>query len=72
MQKLINLLAVISFSGFVGISAGGYYLYQNKDRIIQGLIPVPSLPGADSLPGVPSGTTTPGVPSAPSIPSIGL
>ena len=72
MQKLINLLAVISFSGFVGISAGGYYLFQNKDRLIQELIPVPSLPGADSLPGIPSGTTTPSIPSAPSVPSIGI
>jgi len=70
MQKLINLLAVISFSGFVGISAGGYYLYQNKDRLIQELIPVPSLPGTDSLPGVPSSPATSNIPSTPSLPSF--
>ena len=70
MQKLINLLAVISFSGFVGIAAGGYYLYQNKDRLIQELIPVPSLPSADSLPGIPSGTTTPNTSITPSVPGF--
>jgi|TARA_Y100000004_G_scaffold102023_1_gene114444 hypothetical protein len=34
MQKLINVLAVTSFAVSAGLVAGGYYLYENKDRLI--------------------------------------
>lgn len=37
MQKLINLLAVLSFLGTAGIIGSGYYLYTQKDPIIEGL-----------------------------------
>ena len=37
MQKLINVLAVLSFLGTAGIIGGGYYLYTQKDPIIEGL-----------------------------------
>jgi hypothetical protein len=37
MQKVINLLAVLSFVGTAGIIGSGYYLYTQKDPIIKGL-----------------------------------
>ena len=37
MQKVINLLAVLSFVGTAGIIGSGYYLYTQKDPIIEGL-----------------------------------
>ena len=34
MQKVINVLAVLSFVGIAGIVGGGSYVYLNKDSII--------------------------------------
>ena len=35
MQKVINILAVLSFVGTAGIVGGGSYVYLNKDSIIE-------------------------------------
>jgi NADH:ubiquinone oxidoreductase subunit 5 (subunit L)/multisubunit Na+/H+ antiporter MnhA subunit len=35
MQKVINVLAVLSFVGTAGIVGGGTALYLNKDSIIE-------------------------------------
>ena len=35
MQKVINILAVLSFVGTAGIIGGGTYLYLQKDAIIE-------------------------------------
>ena len=35
MQKIINVLAVLSFVGTAGIIGGGTYLYLQKDAIIE-------------------------------------
>jgi len=37
MQKVINVLAVLSFLGTAGIIGSGYYLYTQKDPIIEGM-----------------------------------
>ena len=37
MQKVINVLAVLSFLGTASIIGGGYYLYTQKDPIIEDL-----------------------------------
>ena len=35
MQKLINVLALVSFVGVTGIIGGGAYVYLNKDALIE-------------------------------------
>jgi len=35
MQKLINVLALVSFVGVAGIIGGGAYVYLNKDALIE-------------------------------------
>jgi hypothetical protein len=37
MQKVINVLAVLSFVGTAGIIGGGTYLFMQKDTIIDGI-----------------------------------
>ena len=37
MQKVINLLAVLSFLGTAGIYVGGTYLFTKKDTLIEGV-----------------------------------
>ena len=37
MQKVINVLAVLSFAGVAGIVGGGTYVYLQKDAIIDGI-----------------------------------
>ena len=35
MQKLINVLAVVSFAVSAGIVAGGTYVYLEKDNLVE-------------------------------------
>ena len=37
MQKIINLLAVLSFVGTAGVIGGGTYIFLQKDTIIDSL-----------------------------------
>ena len=37
MQKVINVLAVLSFVGTAGIIGGGTYIFLQKDTIIDGV-----------------------------------
>ena len=37
MQKIINILAVVSFVGTAGIIGGGTALYLNKDSIVENI-----------------------------------
>ena len=56
MQKVINVLAVLSFLGTAGIIGGGYYLYTQKDPIIEGMkekiVTAATEAIADALPGM--------------------
>ena len=77
MQKVINVLAVLSFVGTAGIIGGGYYLYTQKDPIIGGMkekiITAATEAIAEALPGM-LAASMPELPSAtggaiPSVPS---
>ena len=35
MQKIINILAIVSFVGTASIIGGGFYLYSQKDSLIE-------------------------------------
>ena len=37
MQKIINVLAILSFAGVAGIVGGGTYLFFQKDALIKDL-----------------------------------
>ncbi len=56
MQKVINVLAVLSFLGTAGIIGGGYYLYTQKDPIIDSMkekiVTAATEAIADALPGM--------------------
>jgi|TARA_R100000455_G_C6269797_1_gene125480 hypothetical protein len=60
MQKLINVLAVLSFVGVAGIYGGGYYVYSQKDAIVDNIktqIMEAAVGGvAGALPGLMGGT----------------
>lgn len=56
MQKVINVLAVLSFLGTASIIGGGYYLYTQKDPIIEGvkdkIVTAATEAISDALPGM--------------------
>ena len=56
MQKVINVLAVLSFLGTASIIGGGYYLYTQKDPIIEGMkekiVSAATKAISDALPGM--------------------
>jgi len=56
MQKVINVLALLSFLGTASIIGGGYYLYTQKDPIIEGMkekiVTAATEAISDSLPGM--------------------
>ncbi len=77
MQKLINVLALLSFTGTASIVGGGAYVYLNKDSIIENVkgqvasaaaeAIAGALPGMldSAMPELP-GTTGDAIPSLPS------
>ena len=69
IQKIVNAFAILAFLGVAGIGGAGYYVFSNKDAIIQDLLPIPG--GLDDLdlpsPGL--GGDTPGVAPLPVVPT---
>ena len=68
MQKIINLMALASFGVSVVVVAGGVYVYQNKDAMIdnikQNIIKGATESITGSLPGLMGGTSTDPLPSS--------
>jgi hypothetical protein len=62
MQKVINVLAILSFGVSAGVVAGGVYIYQNKeaiqDNIKQQVIDAATAGVGDALPGMLGGSST--------------
>ena len=44
IQKIVNAFAILAFLGVAGIGGAGYYLFENKDAIIESLISNPAKP----------------------------
>ena len=80
MQKLINVLSVLSFIGTASIIGGGAYVYLNKDSIVENIKSqvtaaateaiTGALPGMmdaamPELPGVTGGVVPPAQPALP-------
>jgi len=60
MQKVINLLALLSFGVSAGVVAGGVYIYQNKESIVddikQQVVDAATSGVTDALPGMLGGS----------------
>ena len=75
MQKLINVLAILSFIGTAGIVGGGTYVYLNREAIIEDAKEKVAKAATEAIAGALPGmldAATPKLPEAtgPAIPSL--
>jgi len=66
MQKVINVLAVLSFVGTAGIVGGGTVLYLNKDSIIENVKNQVAGAAAEAISGALPGMLDAAMPELPS------
>jgi hypothetical protein len=66
MQKVINVLAVISFVGTAGIVGGGAALYLNKDSIVENIKSQVASAAAEAISGALPGMMDSAMPELPS------
>ena len=66
MQKVINVLAVLSFVGTAGIVGGGTALYLNKDSIIENVKGQVAAAAAEAISGALPGMLDSAMPELPS------
>ena len=66
MQKVINVLAVLSFVGTAGIIGGGTALYLNKDSIVENIISQVAAAAAEAITGALPGMMDSAMPELPS------
>ena len=76
MQKVINVLAVLSFVGTAGIVGGGTALYLNKDSIVENIKSQVASAAAEAIAGQLPGMMDAAMPELPdatggAIPSTG-
>ena len=69
IQKIVNALAILAFLGVAGIGGAGYYVFSNKDAIIEGLLPIPGIPDDLAVPEIPSVGGAGGGAALPSVPT---
>ena len=67
MQKVINVLAVLSFVGTAGIVGGGTVLYLNKDSIIENVKNQVAGAAAEAISGALPGMLDAAMPELPSV-----
>ena len=77
MQKVINVLAVLSFLGTASIIGGGVYVYLQKDALIESAKEKVAKAAAEAISGALPGmleSSMPELPSAtgPVLPNVGL
>jgi len=66
MQKVINVLAVLSFVGTAGIVGGGAALYLNKDSIVENIKSQVASAAAEAISGALPGMMDSAMPELPS------
>ena len=66
MQKVINVLAVLSFVGTAGIVGGGTALYLNKDSIVENIKSQVANAAAEAIAGQLPGMMDAAMPELPS------
>ena len=66
MQKVINVLAVVSFVGTAGIIGGGTAIYLNKDSIIENAKSQIAAAAGEAIAGQLPGMMDAGMPELPS------
>ena len=66
MQKVINVLAVLSFVGTAGIVGGGTALYLNKDSIVENIKSQVASAAAEAIAGQLPGMMDAAMPELPS------
>jgi hypothetical protein len=69
MQKLINVLAVLSFLGTASIVGAGAYVYLNKDALIENAKEKVSKAAAEAIAGALPGMLDAAMPEIPEVPS---
>ena len=67
MQKVINVLAVISFVGTAGIVGGGTALYLNKDSIVENIKSQVAAAAGEAIAGALPGMLDSAMPELPSM-----
>ena len=67
MQKVINVLAVLSFVGTAGIVGGGTALYLNKDSIVDNIKSQVAGAAAEAIAGQLPGMMDAAMPELPSV-----
>ena len=65
MQKVINVLAVLSFVGTAGIVGGGTALYLNKDSIVENIKSQVANAATEAIAGALPGMMDAGMPELP-------
>ena len=65
MQKVINVLAVLSFVGTAGIVGGGTALYLNKDSIVENIKSQVAAAAAEAITGALPGMMDSAMPELP-------
>ena len=69
MQKIINVLAVLSFAGVASIVGGGTYLYLQRDAILDGVKAEVTEAAVDAVTGALPGMMDSAMPEMPKMPS---
>jgi len=67
MQKLINVLALLSFTGTASIVGGGAYVYLNKDSIIENVKGQVAAAAAEAISGALPGMMDSAMPELPGV-----
>jgi hypothetical protein len=67
MQKLINVLSVLSFIGTASIIGGGAYVYLNKDSIVENIKSQVTAAATEAITGALPGMMDAAMPELPSV-----